>query len=269
MRKLLKLNEILLLGLGGLLDIFGEIRDPANLFSNYYQSFYGFVPERWKKKNYRELIRNSLKTGLIEKIEKEGKPYLQLSRKGEIKIKKRLPLLVCQKQNWDGELRLVVFDIAEVERVKRNWLRDRLKIFGFAMLQKSVWVSPYDFLIDIKEFFEEVGISEKVVFLETNKIIIGDIKEFANKLWKLETINENYRAIFEETEQLKKNLQANFKKQELLEIFKQLYQRFIALILKDPFLPKEFLASDWLYEKTWENISQLKKELMKIKKTKI
>ena len=266
MRKLLKLNEILLLGVAGLLDILGEIKDPGNLLSNYYQSFYGFVPDRWKKKNYKELVRNSLKTGLIEKIEKEGKPYLQITRKGEIKIKKRFPLLFFQNKDWDAQLRLVIFDIAEVERVKRNWLRNKLKTFGYAMWQKSVWVSPHDFLFDIKEFFEEAGIVKGVLFLETNKFIIDDLRKFANKLWKVKQINQNYRNVYEKAEQLKRDFKKNFKKEKLLNRFKQLYQRFITLVLKDPFLPKEFLPSDWMYEKTLRNVSQLKKKVMKIKK---
>lgn len=39
----------------------------------------------------------------------------------------------------DGKLRIVVFDIPERERRKRNWLRTQLVACDFEPLQKSVW----------------------------------------------------------------------------------------------------------------------------------
>lgn len=39
----------------------------------------------------------------------------------------------------DGKLRIVIFDIPERDRRKRDWLRVQLLVSGFEPLQKSVW----------------------------------------------------------------------------------------------------------------------------------
>ena len=49
---------------------------------------------------------------------------------------------------------LLIFDIPEPEKVKREWLRMHLKEFGYIMIQKSVWFGPSplpkDFLVYLK-----------------------------------------------------------------------------------------------------------------------
>lgn len=37
---------------------------------------------------------------------------------------------------------IISFDIPELERRKRNWLRNQIKIFNYKMLQQSVWMGP-------------------------------------------------------------------------------------------------------------------------------
>lgn len=37
---------------------------------------------------------------------------------------------------------IISFDIPERSRVLRNWLRNQIKIFGYKMLQQSLWIGP-------------------------------------------------------------------------------------------------------------------------------
>ncbi len=54
-----------------------------------------------------------------------------------------------------AKLRLVIFDIPETEKRKREWLRAALRRLGFQPLQKSVWVGnialPEEFLHDLRK----------------------------------------------------------------------------------------------------------------------
>ncbi len=45
---------------------------------------------------------------------------------------------------WDGKWRVVIFDVWENARIKRNLLRNEIKYFGFIQLQRSVWIYPYE-----------------------------------------------------------------------------------------------------------------------------
>jgi len=37
---------------------------------------------------------------------------------------------------------IIIFDVPEIEKLKRDWLSVELKALGFVMLQKSVWFGP-------------------------------------------------------------------------------------------------------------------------------
>lgn len=37
---------------------------------------------------------------------------------------------------------IIAFDIPEKNRVLRTWLRNQIKIFGYKMLQQSLWIGP-------------------------------------------------------------------------------------------------------------------------------
>jgi phenylacetic acid degradation operon negative regulatory protein len=258
MKKVLKLNEILLLSIGGLLDLFQEIKDPAGLFERYYQNFYGFVPERWKKDNFYSLIYRTLKTKLIEKVEKDGEVYFRLTRSGKNKVTKTFPLVDFQNRRWDKKWRLVIFDIQETSKTARERLRAKLKELGFGLLQKSVWLSPHDILNDFSEFTQEEGFNEEVIFLETADLFIPNTQDFINRVWRVDDFNQGYKEIFNkliiiETESLRNdNLEKNRNE------FYQIYQEFIQLVLADPFLPKEFLPKDWCYFRTLKQIRSLK-----------
>ncbi len=65
-----------------------------------------------------------------------------------------IPSPVKYGEQKNGSPIIVVFDIPEKERAKRNWLRAVLKNFGFKMIQKSVWFGkkkiPHELVEDIK-----------------------------------------------------------------------------------------------------------------------
>ena len=55
-------------------------------------------------------------------------------------------LLDHKKKNkkWDGKWFLVIFDVPEKERKKRDYIRKFLSMIGFFQYQKSVYVYPYE-----------------------------------------------------------------------------------------------------------------------------
>lgn len=61
-----------------------------------------------------------------------------------------------QKDPWDGKWRLVIFDIPESERKKRDLLRRILTKIGFLRLQDSVFVSPYKFSDTAAQYLKSI-----------------------------------------------------------------------------------------------------------------
>ncbi len=68
-----------------------------------------------------------------------------LTHKGRIEI---IRTIIKEKKNkkikWDGRWRAIIFDIPELNRRERAFLRNELKWMGFQELQKSIWIFPYD-----------------------------------------------------------------------------------------------------------------------------
>ena len=98
---------------------------------------------------------------LIENIRKDSKKFIRITQKGRKYLRKlrlnrssALPDTGYQRGS-DNVLKIVIFDIPEVMKRRRDWLRSALKNMGFTMLQKSVWVGktqlPQEFIEDARK----------------------------------------------------------------------------------------------------------------------
>lgn len=260
---------MLLLGLSNALDIFEEIRDPLEIVSKSYENMYGFVPAKYKRHEFNHLVWRSLKTGYIEKVIKNGTPYLRLTSGGQKKIKRDFSLLGFQRSKWDKKWRVVIFDILELNRKTRDRMRIKLRELGFGMFQQSVYISPHDLARDFAEFIESEGLEEWVYVLEVSRIASGDTKTLADKIWKLDKINEKYIELEEEirgsdvisfngrVKKLHRNLRES--NLEAQKVIKRFYEKFLEITVQDPFLPYELLPDNWNGRKTRNIIREIMK----------
>ncbi len=84
--------------------------------------------------------------------------YFSLSDEGKKKAGKyKIDELEIKKQKqWDKKWRVLIFDIQDIHKAKREALRGKLKELGLFQLQKSVWVCPYEFKKEmdiLRDFF--------------------------------------------------------------------------------------------------------------------
>jgi DNA-binding transcriptional regulator PaaX len=140
---------------------------------------------RWKKypkKRIQSTFYNLKKAGLIQ-IEKRGRQiYIHLTKEGRKKAGMfQIDNLRIQKpKKWDKEWRLVIFDISELKKTQREAFRGKLKDLGFSLLQRSVWIQPFDCRAEIELLREFFGLSENEIRLVVAKNIGVDkkLKEF-------------------------------------------------------------------------------------------
>lgn len=105
--------------------------------------------------NTRRRLLGLREKGYFDISVRNNKTFFRLTPKG-----KNLAALVkfCTgKMKWDGRWRILIFDIPEKEKYKREALRVQLAGLGFKQLQRSVWVTPYpspdsfsDFLVNLR-----------------------------------------------------------------------------------------------------------------------
>ncbi|MBI3638399.1 hypothetical protein HY227_01490 [Candidatus Wolfebacteria bacterium] len=120
------------------------------------------------RRKYQKMIYKLKKDGLIEIKNKNNNKFFTLTQRGKKKIsalKNKLLGAEYKKEQGD-KIIIVIFDIPENQKKKREWLRWVLKNLEFKMIQKSVWLGktkiPQEFikdlnnlkLIDFVEIFE-------------------------------------------------------------------------------------------------------------------
>jgi len=117
--------------------------------------------ERSRQKFY-SVLSKLKKDGLIKDERKKGERFFTITGKGLVKInqlkkikEESLPNKKYKREKGE-KMAIVIFDIPENERRKRDWIREVLKNMDFKMAQKSVWIGkikiPKEFLNDLEVF---------------------------------------------------------------------------------------------------------------------
>lgn len=107
--------------------------------------------------------------GLVEKKETPEGLVIRLTDKGKVQtLKFRLGEMKPPGGKWDGQWRLVFFDVAEVERGRRDRLRGYLRQLGMEQMQESVFISPYDVFDQVKYLREVLGVPHEVKLARLN-----------------------------------------------------------------------------------------------------
>lgn len=91
-------------------------------------------------------------------IEKNGE-FLRVTKKGREYIRRRqdsLSVFVSRFSASASKNLIVMYDIPEDKKAEREWFRFHLKKFGYAMIQKSVWVGPSPLPTDFLKYIEEI-----------------------------------------------------------------------------------------------------------------
>jgi len=165
-------QKILLLLSSGV--VLGLSRSPKN----YFKVMKG-LPSAWKEINKNRLyrvVREFYNDRLIDyKEDKDGFVKIILTKEGEKKaLKFKIDEMEIKKPaKWDGEWRIVIFDIPERFKKAREALRKKIKDLGFVKLQESVFVFPYECEDEINFIVEVFLIRPFVRFMR--------VKSFTNE----------------------------------------------------------------------------------------
>ena len=158
-----QIREIVLAALGISVLLGGSILITPN-FPIVFASILGLIKEFTEKKptniQVKRVLKNLEKKEIIS-LEKKGEEVyvklkgwlspkvLKYSLKGILDYKRK-------KKEWKGKWFLVIFDVPEEQRNKRDYLRRFLNYIGFFPYQQSVYIYPY-------ECSEEIALVKKMV----------------------------------------------------------------------------------------------------------
>jgi phenylacetic acid degradation operon negative regulatory protein len=126
-------------------DLFAPRTMKEVWYSNLYKLRRNYERKE-AKSQFRQFLHYLKRQGYIKIKNLEQKQGIILTKKGANKVLKIKLKMKKRRKRTDGKWQMVIFDIPEKKRDLRNLFRQNLQILGYKMLQKSIWVCPYDVL---------------------------------------------------------------------------------------------------------------------------
>ncbi len=151
----IKQKILLLLGAGVALGLAGSPRQYFRVLKIAKRDWKS-IDENYLRRTVREFYQQRLVRGIKNS---DGSVKIVITEKGKKKILDFHihQIKIKKPSHWDGKWRLVMFDVPEKLKYRRDVLREKLKELNFFELQKSVFVHPYPCLDEINfivEFYE-------------------------------------------------------------------------------------------------------------------
>jgi len=128
--------------------------------SNYYSSSMEESVGRLRRRGLVEIRETG--EGTEVKITDRGRTEMLKYKLGDLNLK--------PQGRWDKKWRLVLFDIPEDERKKRNDLRSWLTRLGLRQMQKSVWVYPHPLDKEVRFLREVLGVPHVVKLITAESV---------------------------------------------------------------------------------------------------
>ena len=119
------------------------------------------------KRLIRKALLRLVKRQLVEIEEADKELSVKLTQAGLETLFSKFPNVKFQNWEWDGEWRVIIYDIEEETRRLRRRLRHFLRSHGFNLVQKSVWFSPYPIENELETFLRKEGLWEKIMVFKT------------------------------------------------------------------------------------------------------
>jgi len=162
MAKAKEVTRIILKGLlisGGVAVATTSPRFLYNIFPKLFKITTSKIMKKRKEQKYNRSFYYLKSKDMISFEDRGGQLYISLTEKGKKQAGKyKIDDLKFRKTDkWDGKWRVLIFDIKEKHKIKREALRGKIKQLGMYKLQNSVWVYPYCFKAEmeiLRNFFQ-------------------------------------------------------------------------------------------------------------------
>lgn len=178
---------------------------------------------------------------LISYKRRHLKKTITITQEGRQRLAKLFPTYKTRR-TWDKRIYLITYDIPQNRKNNRELLRSYIKRLGAAMLQESVWLTPYNPREILRSFLEERNLSEVVIVSDLGTdAIIGDenLKVLIAKIYKLEKLNKRYKDYVQTCQNQTKPLLWGA-------------SLYLSILRDDPQLPFALLPNDWHGDEAYE-----------------
>ena len=164
-------------------------------------------------------------------------------------------------RSWDGQWRMVLFDVPIGQNARRVRLRRYLRDKGFGYLQNSVWITP-DSLDEERQILVGGKTNvESLVLLEARPCAGESDAEIVAGAWDFARINHRYaRHLKILDERPGEALRNEAAAKALLRWAAAEREAWLEAVTNDPLLPNRLLPSDYLGQSAWRRRIEVLRE---------
>jgi phenylacetic acid degradation operon negative regulatory protein len=205
----------------------------------------------YREQVVRVAVSRMMKQGLLQSERSGNKSHYQLTDKGMGQLAESVGRMTkLQNHKWDGQWRVIMYNLPEEKRQVRDELRKELQWKGFGNLSNGCWVSPNNLEDEVAYLISKFEIEEYVHLFLSEHIVPESPFSIVEKCWRLEGIAEKYEDFINVYSKKFIIYQSMIQNGEISdeECFIErthLLHDYRKLLLLDPFLPKELLPERW------------------------
>lgn len=155
---------------------------------------------------------------------------------------------------WNKRIYLIIYDIPEKYRTKRDRFRWFIKRIKTVLLTESTFLTPYNPRQLINEFVRKYKIPGTIIVSDIGSDgTIGEtiIQDLLVKLYSLEELNDRYDTFIKNTKEKNKPVQS-------------LLFEYLSILKDDPQLPFSLLPKGWLGDKAYLSYEELRRLYVKM-----
>lgn len=200
----------------------------------------------------RAAISRMSKQGWIQARKEGNKSYYFLTERGESRMEEAANRIFKLKpQSWDGQWRVLMYNIPEEKRNIRDELRKELVWSGFGTMAASCWISPNNLDKELYAIIEKYDIEPYIHFFLANYDGPQKDKSLIEECWDMEVINQKYQQFITTYSAACVVAKDKLKNKEMTEAEcfverTKLVHEYRKFLFVDPGLPEELLPEEWL-----------------------
>lgn len=147
---------------------------------------------------------------------------------------------------WDGQWRVVTFDLPETRRRDRKKLWQALRVNRFGLLQRSVWVRPHDVEPLLRKIIEVEGVPECFCGFLARQLFLCTDSEVVQTAWDFREVAKRQRAYLEHPTATFKNIAAARDLATLFAVARAERIAYTHAFVFDPLLPRVLWSAGYL-----------------------
>lgn len=212
-------------------------------------------------------LSRAVKSNILKNYKKGKDVYYEITEQGlqaveewrqlfEVILLKYKSSQEVWNNNWEVVSMTLPRDLSE----KRDELNRKLREYGFGLLNKSIWVSPYRFSQSILKYAKDLEIEECIAVFESK--LVQKPVEFVESIWNLEQINEEYKNFNNKYNEL--DTKEFITKEQAIVFLLNLGWEYVSIAGSDPLLPPSLLDKGWEGYQAFILFNRLRSKFLKL-----